>query len=292
MVSYYILTFLVSWGGLLLLAGGTANISSRASDTPFLTLYLVTVAGPCLAGIILTGVCDGTNGYRHLFSRLFKWRVNAGWYVAAWLIAPATVFTALFLLAISSRDFLPAIFISDFNLVAAMFGLHGTGKTTLFLFICGLGIFNGFVEELGWTGFAIPGLKKHYDLFATGVISGVLWGLWHLLSNYTGSATGAGNLPLALYLTVILFSFLPPFRVLMTWVYDATGSLLLAIFMHASLDVAWILSMPRFLTGEQRVLWYLLWSVLLWGIVALVKRSVVSKKNSTKHQLKTAAHAG
>jgi len=27
---------------------------------------------------------------------------------------------------------------------------------TLFLFVLMLGLFNGFVEELGWTGFATP----------------------------------------------------------------------------------------------------------------------------------------
>ena len=94
-------------------------------------------------------------------------------------------------------------------------------------------------------------------------------GLWHLLSNYLGSSVGAGTFPLPVYMAVILFSFLPPFRVLMTWVYDYTGSLLIAILMHASLDIFWILSTPTVLTGQQRMTWYVVWAVMLWGIVAL-----------------------
>jgi hypothetical protein len=70
-------------------------------------------------------------------------------------------------------------------------------------------------------------------------------------------------------MAVILFSFLPPFRVLMTWVYDYTGSLFIAILMHASLDIFWILSTPTSLTGQQRVTWYVAWAVILWGIVAV-----------------------
>jgi hypothetical protein len=85
-----------------------------------------------------------------------------------------------------------------------------------------------------------------------------------------GSAVGADAFPLPLYMAVILFSFLPPFRILMTWVYDHTRSLFIAILMHASLDIFWILSMPNVLTGQQRVTWYMTWAIVLWGIVAII----------------------
>jgi membrane protease YdiL (CAAX protease family) len=72
----------------------------------------------------------------------------------------------------------------------------------------------------------------------------------------SSSSGWSRHFPLPLYMAVIRFSFLPPFRVLMTWVYDYTGSLFIAILMHASLDIFWILSMPTvFLTGQQRVTW-------------------------------------
>jgi hypothetical protein len=35
-----------------------------------------------------------------------------------------------------------------------------------------------------------------------------------------------------LYMAVLLFSWLPPYRVLMVWVYDRTESLLVAMLMH------------------------------------------------------------
>jgi hypothetical protein len=97
-----------------------------------------------------------------------------------------------------------------------------------------------------------------------------MWGLWHMLSNYIGSAAGAGTVPLPLYITLLLFSFLPPFRILMMWVYKHTESLFLAILMHASLDVFWLLAMPVALTGAERVIWYALWAVVLWSMVAIV----------------------
>ena len=57
-------------------------------------------------------------------------------------------------------------------------------------------------------------------------------------------ATSSGTLPLALYLLVLLFSILPAYRVLMVWVYDRTGSLLVAILMHTSLLASTLIIIP------------------------------------------------
>jgi membrane protease YdiL (CAAX protease family) len=277
-IAYYFVTFLISWGGLVLMLGGPNRISSQPTNFPFLPLYLVTVAGPSIGGILLTGIFGGKKGYRDFVSRLIKWRVKGKWYAAALLIAPVTVFTTLLVLSLFSPAFVPGIFRTGENPVASAFGIPGGDKMTLFLFILMLGLFNGFVEELGWTGFATPKLRMKHSVMATGVNLGIAWGLWHLLSNYIGSAADAGTLPLPLYLPVMLFSFLPPFRIIMTWVYHHTGSLFIAILMHTSLDAFWILSTPNALTGSQRVAWYIAWSVVLWGIVVAIKKVANQKK--------------
>jgi membrane protease YdiL (CAAX protease family) len=253
----------------VLLLGGPGGITSQPSDAPFLPLYFVTVAGPCIAGILLTGLYNGEKGYRELLSRLFKWRVPARWYAVALLIAPLTVFATLFALSLASPVFMPGIFSTGNNPVASTFGLPGNDKLALSLFVLMLGLFNGFVEELGWTGFVTPRLRENQNLIVTGITLGIMWGLWHLLSNYIGSAAGAGTVPLFLFMTVMLFSFLPPFRILMVWVYKHTGSLFVAILMHASLDVFWLLPMPLAITGKERMVWYALLAVVLWGIVAI-----------------------
>jgi membrane protease YdiL (CAAX protease family) len=275
--TYYLVTFLISWGGLVLMLGGPDEITSQPTNAPFLPLYFVTVAGPSIAGILLTGLYSGEKGYREFFSRLFRWRVRVKWYVAALLIAPFTVFTTLLALSLFSPVFLPGIFSGGDNPVASMFGLPGTNKITLLFFVIMIGVFNGLIEELGWTGFVTPRLTVKHNFITTGFQLGMMWGLWHLLSNYLGSAAGAGAFPLSLYMVVILFSFLPPFRILMTWVYHHTKSLFMAILMHASLDIFWILSMPNVLTGQQRVIWYVTWAIVLWAIVVII--GIVRNRN-------------
>jgi uncharacterized protein len=136
--------------------------------------------------------------------------------------------------------------------------------------VAGLAIFNGFVEELGWTGFATPRLRLRYGVFATGLTAGLLWGAWHFVSNVWGSSTSAGAVPLALFMAALLFSFLPPYRVLMAWVHDRTGSLLVAMLMHASLDFFWLISTPAGMTAVPEVTWYVAWAALLWLVVAAV----------------------
>jgi membrane protease YdiL (CAAX protease family) len=99
----------------------------------------------------------------------------------------------------------------------------------------------GLLEELGWTGFAIPRLQPRHRVLATGLIVGVPWGAWHLLTNNLWIASGfSGELSRAVFVTATGVSLvagqLPAYRVLMVWVYDRTGSLLMAVLMHASLS--------------------------------------------------------
>jgi len=229
----------------------------------------------------MTGLYQGKKGFQELFSRLLKWRISFKWYAMALIIPPLTVFTALYILTLFSPAFTPGIFDSGINPVASAFGLPEGNKITLVLFVFMLGLFNGFVEEVGWTGFATPRLLLHQNLISAGVRLGIMWGLWHLLSNYIGSTEGAGSVSLLLYLPVMLFSFLPPFRVLMLWVYRHTESLWLALLMHASLDMFWMLSMPVSITGKERVIWYLLWAVVLWILVIIIIAVSMKKKAKT-----------
>ena len=277
--SYYIITFIISWGGLTLLIGGPGKISSQPIKASFLLLYLITVAGPIISGFLLTGLYHGKKGYRDLFSRLFKWRLPVKWYVIALLIFPLTVFAALFALSLFSPVYMPGIFDSGTHPIASAFGLPAGDKPTLVLFVFILGLFNGFVEEIGWTGFVTPLLLQKQNFIKAGITLGIMWGLWHLLANYLGSDSDAGSVSLLLYIPVLLFSFLPPFRVLMTWVYRHTGSLLIAVLMHASLNMFWMLSMPLSITGKERMVWYLLWAALLWCIVIMIG-IVTNKKKS------------
>ena len=256
-LTYFVLTFVISWGGILMVIGPDGILGTKeVSEGLMLFIYLAIILGPSVAGILLTGLVDGRAGFRELLSRLFRWRVGARWYAVALLVAPLLMVATLLALSLTSSVFLPRIFSSD-------------DKASLLLTGIVMGLVVGFFEELGWTGFAIPRLRLRYGVLTTGLIVGFLWGAWHF-PLFSGSAGFSGALPPALYLSVLLFSFLPAYRVLMVWVYDRTGSLLVAMLMHAPLAANQLILNPLSISGVQAVIYDLVFAAVLWVFVAAV----------------------
>jgi len=130
----------------------------------------------------------------------------------------------------------------------------------------------GFLEELGWTGFAVPGLRLRYGVLTTGLIVGFLWGAWHFLVTFWASGDSSGALSLPLFLPPLVFyvAVLPVFRVLMVWVYDHTDSLLIAMLMHASLTGSTLFVLKPQATNVALMIYYLVLAAVLWFFVAVV----------------------
>jgi membrane protease YdiL (CAAX protease family) len=139
------------------------------------------------------------------------------------------------------------------------------------------GLAAGFFEGLGWTGFATPQLRRRYSVALTGILIGLAWGFWHLLVVWWGSSATSGGLSMALYRPVMLFSFLPPYRVLMTWVYERTGSLLVGMLMHAALTASVRIFDPIAISGVPILIYNLALGAVLWIAVLAV---VLSRSTS------------
>jgi membrane protease YdiL (CAAX protease family) len=260
--TYYALTFAISWGGFLLVGGpGLFSGTNWQTDPLFPLAVLAMLAGPSVAGVLLTGLIDGRAGFRELLSRFLRWRVGARWCAVALLTAPLLMTATLFALSLFSPAFLPAI-------------VTAGDKASPLLLGIAVGLGGGFLEELGWTGFAIPRLRQRHGVLATGLIVGVLWAAWHLLQGLWTSGASSGAVPPALFVAVGFFStYLLPYRVLMVWVYDRTGSLPVAILMHASLIASTISGfglVPPVISGVPFLILFLVFTATLWLVVAAV----------------------
>ena len=275
-LSYYAMVFAISWGRILLVVGlGPGGIPATKEQVgalmPFMLLALF--AGASVAGILMTGLVYGREGFRHLLTRITRWRVGARWYAVAILTAPLLVTATLLALSLASPEFLPSIFISD-------------DKVRLVLFGIGWGLVGGgFLEELGWTGFAVPTLlRQSHGVLATGLFVGVLWGLWHFLIAFWASGTFSGALSLAGFLPAVLFyvGSLPAYRVLMVWVYERSGeSMLVAMLMHASFSASMLILQPLGLALVPGLSWALVLAASLWifvGAIAVAQGGHLSRQ--------------
>ena len=255
-LSYFALTFAISWGGILAIVGPTHLLGTKEEFERLLPFWVpVLVLGPSVSGIVLTGLVGGRAGLREYRSRLFTWRVGARWYAAALLTAPL-YFTAVGLaFAAFSPEFLPGLFTADDKAALVLRGMV-------------VALAAGIFEELGWTGFAVPTLRRRYSATTTGLIVGVLWGAWHFLPKIWGAAA----FDLTAYWPVDLGGAvvgLTGFRILMVWVYDRTQSLFIAILMHMGLTASTLILQPL-VTGAPLVRVVLVLSATPWVIVAVV----------------------
>ena len=78
---YFAIVFVISWGGAFL-----SSVPDSPKREEFENLgalfYIAILAGPCLAGILLTGIVDGRPGLRELLARLRRWRAGSRWYAS------------------------------------------------------------------------------------------------------------------------------------------------------------------------------------------------------------------
>lgn len=243
---YFAATFAISWSGALLLATPALLHGRPMSKIAGLLMFPAMLLGPCLAGIILTFITRGTGGLKDLFARMRRVRLGA-WY-AALLIPPGIILGVLLGLD---------------TFVSSMYAPHR------FLPGIAFGVIAGFLEEVGWTGFALPAMWAHHSPFSAAVLLGLLWGVWHLpVIDFLGTATPHGSYLVPYFLAFI--AAMTAMRLLIAWLYSNTGSVFLAQLMHASSTGSLVVLSPAQVTAEQEVVWYAVYACVLWAAVALI----------------------
>jgi hypothetical protein len=92
------------------------------------------------------------------------------------------------------------------------------------------------------------------------------------LPTFWGSGDSGGAFSLLLFLPPFLLyvGVLPAYRVLMVWVYDRTGSLLVIMLMHASLTASTLFILSPKAAGIPLMIYYLVLTAALWVAAAAV----------------------
>jgi len=267
--TYFALAFIITWSSILFVVGPEGFPGEGAQlQRLFPLVFLAMIAGPSLAGILLTGIIDGREGLRGFFSRMIRWRVDIRWYGVALLITPLLLAAILAALTLISPVFVPGIITTSDKIALLVFSFVG-------------GLAAGFFEELGWTGFAVPKMQLRYGAFAASLMLGLIWAMWHFLADFWGNYAAFGLLYVPHFLLWVVA--LPAYRILMVWAYNHTGSILVAQLMHASFVASQGILGPSAASARDNLLWYAVLAVSLWVVVAVVFTMGVAKMSVQKH---------
>jgi uncharacterized protein len=260
---YFLLCFGISWtGGLLVL------LPTLLRHEPFqkmvgLLMFPVLLIGPPSAGLGLTLLYSGRKGIRALGQRMRRWQVERGFYLTAFCIPPLLIPGVLYLLS----QIVSPVFKPNFFPAGIIFG-----------------VFAGFLEEIGWTGFAYPSLRKNFSAPCAAIILGIIWGLWHLpVIDFLGAGFPHGR-----YLPLFILDFctiMTGIRCLICWIYERTGSLLYAQAMHAVSTGSLVMFGPATVSPGEETLWYGCYGILLLTTIVSgfwIFRKRISKQPSPK----------
>ncbi|HKA36866.1 MAG TPA: type II CAAX endopeptidase family protein [Thermoanaerobaculia bacterium] len=173
------------------------------------------VFAPSLVALALTARSEGKEGVRRLLGSIFRGPVAARWYVFA------------------------ATYTAAIKLSAALLHRAITGEWPLFgqipwYVLVGATLLSTPVqagEEIGWRGYALPGLARRMGLAKASVLLGIVWACWHLPFFFMpGTDTSGQSFPLYLA-QVTAYSAAAAF---LFW--RAGGCLLPVMLLHAAVN--------------------------------------------------------
>jgi uncharacterized protein len=95
--------------------------------------------------------------------------------------------------------------------------------------------FGAVGEEIGWRGFLVPELYKHYNFTKTSIISGIIWAVYHypLLIWLYASKRDISPWPLLVFALIGGIGL----SCIMAWFRLKSGSVWTAILFHAALNI-------------------------------------------------------
>lgn len=194
----------------------------EASWTAAILIYVGSFGPPVSAAAVTWLRGDDVRAWARQITR---WRVGWQWWAIAFglpLVAAALITVGVFALR-GPVDFgqslpSPAVFVGIFLFTLVLSG--------------------GLNEEPGWRGFAQPRLNERYGALRASLLIGVVWAGWHL-PYFLAPVTPHSSFPLINQLG--WFGGILTLSILLGWVYNSTGSVLVAMVFHAMANTADVL---------------------------------------------------
>ena len=242
-------------------------VRQDVSTWPVRLLQYAGGVGPPLAATLLTYWLHGQEGWREFWRRVFQVRrIRGGWWLAILFVPPFVAALA----ALGDRLLGGQGLTWAENASRLALQPLAIVPQALFLFL-----FGPLPEELGWRGYALPGLQTKWSALRASLVLGLVWALWHLPLFWIPGAYQQG-LGIG---TPLFWQFIANIiaqTVLMTWIYNNTRqSTLAAILFHFMINFSGeLVTLTPRAEGLQTFVWIgaAIAVVLVWGPRTLTKR--------------------
>lgn len=248
-LPFLVLTFGITWGLALLIVLFPQQIVDIFGEINYSNpLYIVAVYAPAIAAIVLILHYYGMRGFVSFLRRITLWRMSFSWWIFIVLGVPALFYLAA---AFSGNIGDPFPFVPWYSVLPA----------ALFMLVLGP------VEEFGWRGLALSLLQRRFAPLWSGLIIGIVWGLWHLPSFFIGET------PHSEWVFAQFFVGTMALSVIMTAMFNASkGSILTVALLHFQLNN------PIWPDGQP-------WDMVVFSVAAVVivlfnRRSMLSSSHA------------
>ncbi len=195
---------------------------------------ILTVFSPSLIAIAFTAFVSGKEGLRELLVKQTIQPVKFRWIVASLGTIPLIAAVAIGLHSLFGG---PALTIRSTQLFPQV----------IIILLIALG------EEYGWRGYALPRLQQSFNALVASLLLGLVWGFWHFPAYLIGVGT-PHEMPFYVFMLWVITA-----TILMTWIYNNTSSVLLAILLHSAANATfnYLPLLPEF-TGQIATFWLFL----------------------------------
>jgi uncharacterized protein len=214
-VAFFVLAYAFSWGWVIPWAAtGHTVVQGRGWPT-----HLPSLLGPLCAALVVTAWYEGRRGVRGLGAGMVRWRIGWRWWLT--VMSPLAFFFVVLAVMATTGTEVPAR--SDFSRFSGLSsGLGVLGVAFMVTLV------NGFGEETGWRGYALPQLQRRFGPVAASMIIAVLWAGWHIpqflfIESYKDFS--AAMLP-------VFVVGLTCGAIVWTWLYNHTRSILAVAVWH------------------------------------------------------------
>lgn len=273
---FFTLTFALTWFFWV----PAAAISRGTSSFPQGILNFLGGFCPTVTGILFVYRTQDEECRQAFWKRVFRFRlIGARWYAFILLVFPVLVTLSVVpeILWGAGTPFFPYL--------AAL-----AAKPLLLLLLPVIALqvvlIGPLSEELGWRGYALDALQTKWSAFASGLIVGIFWSLWHLPLFFIVDETnfyyewGFGT---ALFWLFLLRMTL--LSVVITWVYNNNRrSILSAILLHFmyNFTFSFVYPVPESMHfyGTFLLLVLVMGIVLIWGPRTLTRRRALAVRGA------------